>query len=487
MRRADTVRRLLTGYVAGTAGRRRAVRGAVMDERTLPGRAGAGRSVCGAVAGRVSEWGGSRGCGAGEGAVYGGEAVVRRGFGAPAEAVPARGRCCEWGPVRGGDVVRLVVSVGVLFVVSVGSLGEPGRSPGEGGGVVDVSPGGCGRGWGGGLPGLRAFEVRNTSVGAADVHLVDPGTGAVYAEAEGLGPGAARTVRARLGRGAYAFVCLFDDADAVTGPTVRVTGGPPPGPAAVPVTRQDLVPAVLDQQRRLGARLDGLVAATDSLRAAVEDGDRDGARAAWLDAHLRYARLGAAYGAFGAVGRAVDGTDAGLPGGVRDADFTGFHRIEYGLWHGERGPGPRRAARRLAADVRALRAGWDGVRLDPLDLVRRAHEILEDTLQDELTGRTDYGSGSGLATARAHLDAARAALDSLRPVLRSRMPRPALASLDARLDRTRRDLEEHLRHGEWTPLSRLSRAQRALLDADFGDAAERLARVAALCEPRRAA
>ncbi|GAA3156073.1 hypothetical protein GCM10017687_87630 [Streptomyces echinatus] len=61
--------------------------------------------------------------------------------------------------------------------------------------------------------------------------------------------------------------------------------------------------------------------------------------------------------------------------------------------------GGGRAAGRLGADP-------DGPR--PAGL--RAHEILENTVQFELTGRTDYGSGSNLATARANLDGTRAVL-----------------------------------------------------------------------------
>ncbi|MGW1074760.1 EfeM/EfeO family lipoprotein [Streptomyces sp. NPDC002537] len=362
--------------------------------------------------------------------------------------------------------------------------------------TVDVAPGDCGHGR---LPHLRPgpqmFVLRNTSATPADARLVDAATGAVHGEVEGIAPGTHRTFTARLGPGAYAFVCLPDDADPVTGPAVRIPGtGGGGGPAAVPVTRDDLIPLTLDYQRWVGERMAGLVTATDALRTAVDSGDPAAARAAWLPAHLAYGRLGAAYGAFGDAGRAVDGTAAGLPGGVRDPGFTGFHRVEHGLWHGERGPALRRAAHRLAVDVHALRDSWELTRMDPADLGRRAHEILEDTLQHELTGRTDHGSGSGLATARANLDGTRAVLDRLRPLLRGRYPGAAV--LDRRLDRAADLLDRYGpaagRTGpgrwtphRWTPLARLGRADREKIDAAIGDLTERLASVATLCEPRR--
>ncbi|MEV4439784.1 EfeM/EfeO family lipoprotein [Streptomyces sp. NPDC049577] len=354
--------------------------------------------------------------------------------------------------------------------------------------TVETSPGNCGTGWTHPHPGLQRIAVRNTATTPAEVRLQDAGA-AVLAETEPLAPGTIRVLRARLGAGSYAFVCLHEDADAVTGPTVRITGPGRTGPAAVPVSRHDLIPAALAEQAWTARRLDELVARTGALRTAVDAGDRSAARTAWLSAHLGYARLGAAYDAFEALdgpgepAAALDRTTAGLPGGVHDPRFTGFHRVEYGLWHGEDGTALRRATARLAADARRLRDAWALARLDPADLARRVHEITEDTLRGELTGRTDYGSGTGLATARARLDATRRLVDRLRPLLRTRYP--GLAALDDRLARTRRTLEIHLRSGTWTPLARLGRADRERIDARFGDLAERLADVAAVCGVRR--
>ncbi len=104
------------------------------------------------------------------------------------------------------------------------------------------------------------------------------------------------------------------------------------------------------------------------MRDAVRSGDLDVARAAWLPAHLAYERLGAAYGTFGDFADKIDGRPAGLPKGVHDADFTGFHRVEYGLWHGESAASLRAPADRLASDVRALRDDFPRQQTDPNDL-----------------------------------------------------------------------------------------------------------------------
>jgi len=388
----------------------------------------------------------------------------------------------------GGGVLAVAVVLAVVW--SAGLLDRPhARAAASADGLphtsVEAAPGKCGRGWTRPRTGTQVFELHNGSDRPSEVYLKDPRTGAVYGEVEGLGPGTTRALRADLGAGSYAFACFPDDAAPVTGPTVRVHGGKGGhgGPAAVPVSQHDLIPPTLKYQHWVGGRMDPLVEDTRKLRSAVESGDLAAARKAWLPAHLDYERMGAAYGTFGDADGAVNGTTAGLPGGVHDKDFTGFHRLEQGLWHDEPAASLRPVADRLLKDVRTLRKDWSEARMDPLDLGLRAHEIMENTVQFELTGRTDYGSGSNLATARANLDGTRGALTRLRPLLTSRYPR--LPRLDRQLDRTEGVLDRQRHEGRWTPLDALGRTQREKVNAEVGRLVESLADIAALCDTRR--
>ncbi|QHC23990.1 EfeM/EfeO family lipoprotein [Streptomyces sp. GS7] len=397
---------------------------------------------------------------------------------------PARLRSPRiWGA---GSVLLAGGVVATLVLTSGPDAAEEGAQTAADGLVhtsIEISPSGCGHGWRHPRPGTQVFDLHNTSSNAAEVYLKAVGTGAVYGEVEGIGPGTTRQLRVRLGQGSYAFMCLPDDADAVTGPTVRITGGGRGGPAAAPITQHDLIDPSIDYQKWVGGGLDDLVRQTGALRDAVTRGDLAAARDAWLPAHLTYERLGAAYGAFGDADKKINGTTAGLAGGVRDPEFTGFHRVEYGLWHGESADALRAPAGALADAVTALRDDWAQARMDPAALGLRAHEILENTVQFELTGRTDYGSGSNLATARANLDGTRAVLARLRPLLTTRFPE--LPQLDQQLDRTQRLLDGFRADGRWTPLGELDRGRREQANAVLGDLVERLASVATLCDPRR--
>ena len=350
--------------------------------------------------------------------------------------------------------------------------------------AVEVTRGGCGRGWATPHGGDQTIQVHNVGTVTMEVQLIDPATRGVYAEVESLAPGTTRPIRLVLARGAYAFRCLPDDSDVETGPAVTVPDGPARGARAVPaVSEVDLAPAVRAYRAHVTAGLAALAAGVGGLRAAVRSGDRLKAREAWLTAQLAYGRLGAAYDTFGDLAGAIDGTPAGLPGGVRDPDFTGLRRVEWGLWHGEAMPAVARIADRLAADVATLRRDFAAARTDPNDLPLRSHEILENSLQFELTGDADQGGGAGLALISANLDGTRAVLDAIAPVLAPRYP--GWADVDGELAGVRKLVAAQYRNGRWTAPRALSRPDRERLAGALGQLLEDLAPIAAIGEVRR--
>jgi iron uptake system component EfeO len=345
--------------------------------------------------------------------------------------------------------------------------------------VIQISVSHCGEGWTEPKTGAQTLRLSNTGTTTAEADLIDPGSGVVYQELEGLAPGTTREMRVTLGGGVYAVRCTADGADPIVGPKVRIAGNARPGPGVVPVTANELYGPVRQYRVYVSKGLDRLVARTAELKAAVDDGDLAAARAAWLPAHLAYERLGAAYGTFGDFDGEIDGRPEGLPRGVHDKDFTGFHRVEYGLWHGAQAGSLRKPADDLDAAVRALRKDFRGEQTDPADLGLRAHEILENTLQFQLTGQADQGSGSTLDTAAANLEGTREVLDVLRPLLVSRYA--GLPGVDTWMDRVGRQLDAL----KGTPVTGLARADRERLNAAVGELLERLAPVATICVPRR--
>ncbi len=154
----------------------------------------------------------------------------------------------------------------------------------------------------------------------------------------------------------------------------------------------------------------------------MKSGQLAHARQLWLPAHLDYERLGGAYGAFGSFDAEINGTALSLQGGVTSPYFTGFFALEYGLWGGQATSELSPTAVALDQAVHSLIAQFPHLPMAPTDLGLDTYEILENTLQYEMTGETDEGSNTDLATAWANVEGTQMALTALGPVLKQSGP-----------------------------------------------------------------
>jgi iron uptake system component EfeO len=405
----------------------------------------------------------------------------------PADVRPARPEpFAQWmlarraGPVPAGRVLAGLLLAVVLLAAGLAGCGSQPAA----GNVITISTGACGTGWGQVHAGMQTFQVRNSDTAGAEAYLINPASGAVFAEVAGLGPGTTRPMRVDVGSGSYAFRCFIQDTDTLTGPTVRVGGHYQGAPGILPVTTNDLLGPARVYHAYASAGLDRLARQVGRLSRLIHAGRLNAARAAWLPAHLTYERLGAAYGTFDNFDGEIDGRADGLARGVSDPAFTGFYRIEYGLWHGQSARQLAGPAAKLRRNVLALRRAWPSMEVDLLDLGLRTHEILENALQFQLTGHDDYGSGTTLATTAANITGTRELLTILRPLL---VPRyPGLPAVYAGLDKLDRLLlAEERPAGHWTPVRALGTDRREQIDAAAGQVLQELDPIAAITEPRR--
>ena len=396
-------------------------------------------------------------------------------------------------PGRAPSAVCACAAVLVVSLVS-GCGGSAPAAVAATGTAITISARGCGQGWADPHTGLQTFQLHNASSGAAEVYLINPAGGnldpdsvsaPVYAEVEGLGPGTTTPMLVNIGSGSYAFECELQYYGAIIGPTVQIPGNVRGTPGILSVTYNNLAGALSSPAALYGnyvsAGLDTLAGQTDALRADVREGNLSAARQDWLLAHLTYERLGAAYGTFGNFDTEIDGRADGLSGGVNSPAFTGFYRVEYGLWHGQTAAALTGPVNRLDQDVRALRADFPQLKLVLSDLGLRTHEILENALQFQLTGHDDYGSGTTLATTLANIAGTRELLQVLQPLLVIRYS--GLPQVSFWLNRLQ-NLILAARHpnGTWTPVSQLSIPQRERIDSAAGQALQVLAPIAAIFE-----
>jgi high-affinity iron transporter len=376
-----------------------------------------------------------------------------------------------------------VVAVPAVVAGLVVAFSRPKPASSE---TVAVSETECGKGFTAPDTGRQTFQMHNTGDKTAEVYLIDPATNAVYGEVEGLAPGTTRDLVATVAGGSYAWRCVPTGAKAVTSATVHVSGGGGAVKAVVPVSENDLAAPLKAYKVYVDQGLATLETQTRQLGADIAGNHLAKARTDWLTAHRTYSSLGAAYGTFEDFDQKINGRADGLAGGVENKDFAGFHRIEYGLWHGQSAGELKVPAQQLAAAVVGLRKAFPTQDFDPGDLPLRAHEILENALQFELTGDTDEGSGTNLATVDSNLAGTRELLTVLKPLLTKESPK-LLPGVDAGIARLQKLLDSEHRGGSWTPVEQLDSTAKAQLDGATGQLLEDLAPVPDLLEIRKSA
>jgi iron uptake system EfeUOB component EfeO/EfeM len=299
-------------------------------------------------------------------------------------------------------------------------------------------------------------------------------------------------LRSRLSVAALAVIALAG----CGGGKDSASKNPPAQPYSKRSTVPDVVPRVtpVDYKRPIAAyrryvraRLGTLGRQVAALRAAIARDDLGAARAAWMRADATYESIGAAYGAFGDLDAVVNGRPAGLPDGVRSADFTGLHRLELALWERRSTRDALRPAAQLARAVARMRAQVAKLEIDPLEYSLRAHEILEDGIHLQLTGQASPWSGAALVALRAQVRGTAVVLDTLQPLIARRdstdaLPRArrALRRLSTAIGRLERD------DGSLPRWDRLGQRDRERIDGLAAGAAEHLAYVPELIDPRPA-
>ncbi|WP_152627746.1 EfeM/EfeO family lipoprotein [Streptacidiphilus neutrinimicus] len=332
------------------------------------------------------------------------------------------------------------------------------------------------------------FDVRDAATTFVTVYLTDPTGARAYAEIRWLGPNHALPLSGSLAAGRYALRCVFSDGPVLTSSTVAVSGSAPGTETGYrPMASMELQQPVTAYRAWVSAALPGLLAAARTLDGDVARGDLTAARTDWLPAHLAYERLGAAYNSFGDFDDEIDGRPDGLPDGVEDPGWTGFLAIEHALWHGVSAGQVRPLTQKLFSDVNGLIADFPSEDIDSEDLPLRAHEILENALQFQLTGQEDQGSGTTLATLDANVQGTEEVLSLLTPLVRERDP-GLVGALDQDLATLRAQLAAtHAGGAAWAAAVSLDRTARERLDGSLGALLEQLAALPNLLSPRNGA
>jgi iron uptake system component EfeO len=180
-------------------------------------------------------------------------------------------------------------------------------------------------------------------------------------------------------------------------------------------TDTHLTAAVSGYRRYVISQSHELLARTRPFVVAVKAGDVDEAKRLFAAARAPYEKIEPVAESFGALDPELDARVNDVAKGQR---WTGFHRIEQGLWKGGTTKGLSPIADKLLADVKRLDRKVQGATYEPAQLANGATELLGEVSKSKITGEEDRYSHTDLSDFEANVLGARTAFGLLAPALR---------------------------------------------------------------------
>jgi len=229
---------------------------------------------------------------------------------------------------------------------------------------------------------------------------------------EFLDPGASGSFTVNLVAGDYQVIC---GRPSDTRAALTVTGE---GAAAQALTvdAAALDAATAAYTAYVNAQVDQLIAGTTDLVTAVKAGDVTAAKALYAQVRRPWERIEPVAELFPDSDAAIDSRVDDFSG-PDDPKFTGFHRIEKGLWEDGSTNGLDTFADQLQTDVQSLATNVKALQVTPDVMVNGAAGLIEEAAQTKITGEEERYSRTDLDTFAANVDGAKVIYDTVAPLL----------------------------------------------------------------------
>ena len=267
--------------------------------------------------------------------------------------------------------------------------------------------------------GFNSFRIVNASERAVEWEILDDVL--VVEERENIAPGLSQVINATLAPGDYAITCGL-----LSNPrgTLHVT--PTAASEASANARPSMVAFIgpLSEFRvYLSTQGTALIKAADALSLAIAAGDQQQAQALYIPAREAYQRLAPAAQRLAELDNAINARADYFEKREQDPGFTGFHRLEYGLFDQRSTQGLAPIARQLQANAVQLKQQLLAQSLPPEQLVsivaRTLHNLADSRANSGEEERYSHIDLNGFA---ANLQASRKVVDLLRPLLTRKNP-----------------------------------------------------------------
>ncbi|MFT4194263.1 iron uptake system protein EfeO [Ottowia sp.] len=306
--------------------------------------------------------------------------------------------------------------------------------------------------------GRTTFTIVNHSQRALEWEILDGVR--VVEERENIAPGFSQTMTVKLPPGDYAITCGL-----LSNPRgrLRVTPTAESDAEAARPSQVAYVGPLAEYRVYLALGAGDLQDAAQALADAVKAGDLAQARALYVPTHQAYKRIEPMAELFADLDQRLNARADYFEKREADPAFTGFHRIEYGLFAPGQGDAKALApvADRLVADVSELKERLRALDIPPERLASAASKLLRRTADNLPAGGEDRWGHAEAANLHATLDGAKKLADLLAPLLAKAAP--ALhQTIEARFAACSAALDPY-RDGEGFKPAPLDQAQRQAL------------------------
>ena len=319
--------------------------------------------------------------------------------------------------------------------------------------------------------GRITFEIYNASNRTLEWEILDGVM--VVEERENITPGLRSTLTARLKPGKYQITCglLSNPRGSLT---VTASAESEAERERPPV--KAFVGPLSEYRVYLVMQTSSLAKEVAALTEAVRNGDIEAARKQYVAARLPYRRLDMVTSRFADLKNVIDPIADYLAERESDPAFTGFHRIEYGLFARNTLNGLLPAAEKLEADIAMLNARIRALRLSPEDfgegIERQARFLAEGQIHK---GENRYAQND-LAEFAASLEGMEKATNLFMPLLDGADPSAAAAIRRARddIDTALGDVKTPQGFPRYDQVNEASRDKLAKAFAAYADAVSKL-------------
>jgi iron uptake system component EfeO len=247
------------------------------------------------------------------------------------------------------------------------------------------------------------------------------------------------------------------------------------GPAAAKTADVSvaLVEPIAEYKLYVSEKTEQLLKDTTAFVAAIKAGDIAKAKALYAPTRMSYEAIEPIAELFSDLDVAIDARADDFEKKEADPNFTGFHRLEYGLWEKNSTDGLRPTADKLLADVKDLNQRIGAMTFPPDKVVGGAAALMEEVAATKISGEEDRYSHTDLFDFQANSDGSEKIFVLVQPLIEKDDPK-FVEKVAANFKDVRDTLAKYKENGGYQTYDKLTEADRKILAARVNTLAEDL-------------